>query len=286
MLNWYVLSIINLFGFGIQYFLYKVSAEKKCNTAWTSFSFMATVAILSSIFFFVFEEKVNNLSLLLIMAFFDALIFLTVTILRIETLKYIAASVSLPIIRMSSVFAVIFSLFYFKETLNVYQSIGIIIAFLTIFILAKYESNHKDKNKNIKKGFILTFFALIFSSIATIYVKFVAINVNLMGFMAISYIMNSIFSFGLRNKLQSEKENPNHKNALIIGFFIGLANFVGFYALLKALSIGPLSIIATIKGLSFIVAVALSVLIYKEKLTPARIIGLVLAIVAVVLMGV
>ena len=55
--SWYTFAIIALFLMGVQRFLYKVSAEKRCNTAWTTFSFMATVAILSSILFGVLPYK-------------------------------------------------------------------------------------------------------------------------------------------------------------------------------------------------------------------------------------
>ena len=51
--DWFLLSIGAVFCMGFQRFLYKVSAERGCNTAWTTFYFMATVAVLSTIFFFI-----------------------------------------------------------------------------------------------------------------------------------------------------------------------------------------------------------------------------------------
>jgi uncharacterized membrane protein len=63
---------------------------------------------------------------------------------------------------------------------------------------------------------------------------------------------------------------------------MGLLNFAGFYAFLSALAIGPLSIIVSIMGLHFIIPIILSTIIYSEKLTPLRILGVLLTTVSVI----
>jgi uncharacterized membrane protein len=63
---------------------------------------------------------------------------------------------------------------------------------------------------------------------------------------------------------------------------MGLLNFFGFYAFLTALESGPLSVIALITGMHFVIAVALSVLLYRERMTPRRILGIGLTLLAVV----
>lgn len=284
MTDWFILTIIALFCYGLQNFLYKVSAEEKCNTAWTTFSFMITVAFFSSILFFVLKESIGNLYFLLIIAFLNAVTFLITTITRIEALKHVATSVAYPIIRIGLVLVVIFSIFYFKDSLSIYQGLGIILAIFVILILVRQSSEEKIIQKNFKLGIALVFIALLSSVATTIIIKFAAIQVNKLAFIAISYIYNTFFTLGLRNKLQTKDENPKHKNALIIGFLIGLVNFVGFYVLLKALSTGPLSIIASISSLSFVIAILLSILIYKEKITSKRVVGVLLTIGAILLM--
>jgi len=139
--------------------------------------------------------------------------------------------------------------------------------------------------KNFKLGITLALVAFIFSALTTIVVKFAALTTNKLGFIAVSYIYNTIFAFTLRKKLQTKRASPKHKNAIIIGFLIGLFNFVGFYAVLNAHSLGPLSLVAPTIGLSFVIAIILSAIIYKEKLTMRRITGILLAIVAAILLG-
>jgi len=287
MTNWYVLAVITLLFFGIQRFLYKVSAEKRCNSAWTSFSFMGTVALLSSILFFASKETLTNLFFLLCISFVNSASFLANTITAMEALKRISMSVVYPVIRLNTTVVVIFSIIYFRDRLSIYQILGIILAIIVILILIRYDyEEQRVRDKNVKVGFILIFLALLSGVVAAISTKFAAIYTNTLGFMAISYIFSTFFSLGLRKRLKSEQENSNHRNALIIGCSMGLANFIGFYAFLKALSMGPLSIIISISGMYFVIAIVLSALIYREKLNRLRIAGICLTIIAVTLMRV
>ena len=70
-------------------------------------------------------------------------------------------------------------------------------------------------------------------------------------------------------------------HAVVIGLLMGLLNFAGFYTFLAALSAGPLSIIVSITGMHFVIAVLLSVILYKERLSRMRVLGMALAIVSV-----
>jgi uncharacterized membrane protein len=92
--------------------------------------------------------------------------------------------------------------------------------------------------------------------------------------MALSYFLGALFSAALIRTSGKEGSQQNHKEAILIGFLMGLINFVGFYTFLAALSVGPLSIIVSITGMHFVIAVLLSVIIYKEKLSRMRILGI------------
>lgn len=282
--SWYVFAIFALILLGFQRFLYKVSAERKCNTAWTTFSFMATVALLSSSLFVILKESVTNIQFLLFIALLNSGSFLAATMSHIEALKHLAASVAYPIIRLNAVIVVIFSILYFKDQLSSYQIIGIVFAMGAIAILTGQLNDKKTVHRNIKRGFLFVFISIFSGAIASVSSKFAAMYTNKMAFIAISYIVSTMFSFGLRKKLQTEEASENHKDALIIGFVMGLINFAGYYSFLKALSLGPLSIIASITGMHFVIAIILSALIYKEKLTPFRILGISLTILSIILL--
>ena len=284
MASWYTFAIMALFFMGVQRFLYKVSAERKCNTAWTTFSFMATVALLSSILFIVLKEAVVNIQFLLFIALVNSIAFLVATITHIEALRSIPAGLVYPIIRLNTAVVVLFSVFYFKDHLSGYQVTGIVLAMSVILILARRFNDKETSYRNIKYGFLCVFISFLSGSIASISSKFAALYANKLAFIAISYLVSTLVSFGLRGKLQTEESNTNHKDALIIGFVMGIINFAGYYSFLKALSMGPLSIIVSISGMHFIIAIILSALIYKEKLTPSRILGISLTIISIIML--
>lgn len=282
--SWYNFAIIALFLMGTQRFLYKVSAEKRCNTAWTTFSFMATVAVLSSVLFLVLEETVTNLRFLLFIGLVNSIAFLLATVTHIEALKNIPASVAYPIIRLSAVFVVIFSILFFKDRPSFYQVVGILLAMVVIVLLTRDFSDETSFYGRRKTGFLCIFVALIAGAVAIISSKFAAMHTNKMAFIAISYIASSVFALGIRKRLQTEEANENQKDAILIGFAMGLINFAGYYSYLKALSAGPLSIISSIMGMHFIIAITLSALIYREKLTPSRLLGIFLTVVSIILL--
>jgi drug/metabolite transporter (DMT)-like permease len=282
--SWYSFAIIALFLMGTQRFLYKVSAERKCNTAWTTFSFMATVAILSSILFLVLDESVTSIRFLLFIALVNSAAFLVATVTHIEALKNIPAGVAYPIIRLSAVFVVIFSILFFKDRPSIYQVIGIVLALVVIVLLTRDFGDETTSNGRRKTGFICVFVALVAGAVAIVSSKFAAMHTNKMAFIAFSYLASTFFALGLRKRLQTEEANANPKDALLIGLVMGLINFAGYYSYLKALSAGPLSIITALTGMHFIIAIILSALIYKEKLTPSRILGISLTVVSVILL--
>lgn len=284
MLNWYIFSIVALIFMGIQRFLYKVSAERRCPTAWTTFSFMTTVTLLSVVFFFLRGESISNAKMLWLTAALNSGSFLAGTITHIEALKHIPASVVYPVIRLNMVIVVLFSLFYFHDRLSLHQVVGIALAIVVILILTRDMDDKETKYGNIRKGLMLVSISVISGSVASISSKLAALYTNKLAFMSLSYFMGACFSLGLTTRLEKGGAKKNHKEALTIGFLMGIINFVGFYAFLKALSAGPLSIIVSMVGMHFVIAVILSALIYKERITFLRVLGTLLTVVSIVLL--
>ncbi len=284
-MEWFILALLAALSYGLQNFLYKVAAEKRLNAAWTTFSMMLTVAFFGMVLFFLLGKQIENVGLLLGLSLFASLSFCTSILLRIEVLKYIPASVSFPIIRMGVVIVVLFSIFYFKETLSFFQVIGIILAISVAFILSKNEKKDKMR-KNYRLGVLLLIFAVLVSVGSNIAVKFVAINLDIVTFLFVSYTINTFYSLGLSRKLQGDGDSNNHGQAIILGIIIGFANLVGIFLILSSLKTGPLSIVNTINSLSFVIPIILSIILYGEHITRRRVLGFILSILAVVLLGI
>ena len=282
--QWYTLAVVALFFLGVQRFLYKVSAERRCNSAWTSFSFMGTVAFLSTVLFFALDETVHDTGFLLFIALANSLTFFMATMSNMEALKRIPVGVAYPIIRLNAAIVVIFSIFYFGDNLSVYQGMGILLALVAVVILARDTSEKHGSGGSRRLGFLFMGISILAGALAAISSKFAALYTNKMAFMALSYTFATFISFGFRKKAQSPDANTHHKDALIIGFFMGLINLAGFYCYLKALTTGPLSIITSITAMHFVIAIILSTLIYKEKLNRWQITGMLLSMTSILLL--
>ncbi len=284
MFTWYSFALLSLFLMGTQRFLYKVSAEKRCNTAWTTFSFMGTVAAMSSVLFLLTDETVPNVCYLLVVALANGGSFSLATVTHIEALKHVPVSVAYPIIRLNVVIVVIFSILYFRDRLSYLQMIGILIAVTSFALLAKEGDRKEVTLKDNRWGFFLVMISTFSGATASITSKFAAVHTNMLAFMAVSYIASMLFSLVMRNRLQTEKVTGNRKMAMIIGLTMGLLNFGGYYLFLKALSTGPLSLVIPVIGMAFVIPIVLSALIYKETLTAFRIAAIAMTVVSVVLL--
>ena len=135
-MSWYALALLSLLSYGLQNFLYKVSAELKFNTVWVNFCFMATVTVLGWSLVVYQGKSYNNLNLYMLLSFMNAVVFSTTIISRIEALKYLDTSVAYPILRMSIVIVVLYSVIFFGESLSAFQIIGIVLAIAVIFLVS------------------------------------------------------------------------------------------------------------------------------------------------------
>lgn len=283
-MNWFLLTVVCFFLYGIQRFLYKVSAERNCNTALTTLSFMGTVALLSSVFWFGSDETLQNTTWLLALAAINSLTFFIDTVVTIEALRYLPTTIVYPLTRMNTVLVVVFSLLYFKDSLNGYQGTGIVLAIGVILTLTRFSAEERKENRNFRKGFLLIGLAILSGAVAAVSSKFAAVYTNSMAFIALTYTLSMLFSLGLQKPFEKGGASRRYGEALLIGLVVGLINFVAFVALLQALKTGPLSIIVPVVGMNFVLANILAVIFYREKLTLVKTVGILMAVLSLLLM--
>jgi drug/metabolite transporter (DMT)-like permease len=286
MSSWFVYSLAAFFLMGIQGFLYKVAAERRCNTSRTTFIFMATVAVLSLISWAYLREPMGNLTALIILAFVNSLTFLAATMTFIEALKFVPATTAYSVARLNLVILTIFSFVWFHDRLSMYQISGIVIALAAMLILTKGMNQGEARQEHFKKGFAFLMISLFTSAIAAISSKYAAMYVGKLSYVAFVYSIAALSSAALFKKPNVNAPQSDKAVATVaIGLAMGILNFFGYYAFLMALSKGPLSLVASITGMHFVVSVLLSILIYREKLTSARVVGFFLTILSIVLLS-
>ncbi|VBB46947.1 putative membrane protein [uncultured Desulfatiglans sp.] len=282
--SWYVFAIGALILMGLQRFLYKVSAEWKCNTAWTSFAFMGTVTVLSGGVFFISGGEERHVSILLVVSAVNSLSFLLATVAHMEALKAIPTSIAYPIIRLNVVPVVLFSVLYFKDVLSPFQVVGIVLAVSVMLILTRESGSHADPSRNARRGVFLACLSLAGGAVASISSKFAALHTNPLAYMALSYFLSTVFSFGVRRRFEQEGVSRDPRPALLIGLSMGLINFGGYYLFLKALNSGPLSLVISIVGMHFVIPILLAVFLYGERLGLMRLLAVAMTIGSILLM--
>jgi len=161
MAPWYLLALTALVVLGLQRFLYKVSAEMRCNSAVTTFAFMATVAVLSWCAYLPRAAAVTQFGPLLIISLVNSLGFLTCTLATIEALKALPAGTVYPLTRLSTVLSVLFSLAYFGDRLNLRQGFGVLLALAVIVLLARSRGGGGEVEAgHARRGLLLALLAI------------------------------------------------------------------------------------------------------------------------------
>jgi drug/metabolite transporter (DMT)-like permease len=282
--SWFAYSLAAFFLMGIQGFLYKVAAERRCDTARITFIFMATVAVLSFIFWAHLREPMGNLATLTILAFVNSLTFLAATMTFIEALRFVPATTAYSVVRLNLVILTIFSVVWLHDRLSIYQISGIVIALAAMLTLTKGMNEDRTRQEHSKRGFVFLIISLFASAIAAISSKYAAMYVGKLSFLAFVYSIGALSSAVLFKKPNINVPQGNNTATITIGVAMGILNFVGYYAFLLALSKGPLSLVASITGMHFVISVLLSAVVYRERMTPARIIGFLLTIASIVLL--
>lgn len=279
--DWYLFSIVALLFLGTQRFLYKVAAEKHCSSALTTAIFMATVTVLSATVFFASGDAAPDLPALLLLSLLNSSSFAFATISHIEALRHLPAGITFPLTRLSLLVVIVASILYFGEHLEGLQWLGLPLGLLVVVILAKEARGNAAADGNLRLGLFFVGVCIFCGALAAISSKLAAESISKSGFMALSYLFGTCFSLLIEKKWGKAQPIGGTKNSIWIGVLMGVLNFFGFYAFLTALASGPLASIALITGMHFVVAIILSVLIYKEQITWRRSVGIGLTVLAV-----
>jgi len=277
---WYVYSLSALLLLGSQRFLYKVAAAHNCSTFRTTFVFMVTVAVLASAIAFSRWPQIHTPGFLVFISLANSLTFASATLCHIQALKYIPAPVAYPLIRMNIVLVVLFAVFFLQESLAPHQILGLLFSLATVWILGRDRSS--DFQAGLRaRGLGLVFLAMLAGGISAISSKYAADNTDIWAFIALSYIFSTLLTLALAPRMFAHaQESGPGKLSVGIGLLMGLLNLGGFYLFLKALALGPLSIVAVVNGMHFLVPVILAAIVFKERLNSSRLLGLLLALAA------
>jgi len=240
-------------------------------------------------------EFIGSIILFLIVVFTNKLEnFLTLPILFViglAVLNFIAMSlffksvelnklsIASPIIYSSVVVTVLLSVIFYRETLNLIQIISIAVIIIGI-IMVIYKSDNKNK---INYQILIPIVAMILFGV---YYFLIKLTIQYFNPINITWIINFITSLlCIPLAIKYGRKLPNLKTFSFSALF-GILNIFGFLAFNIAITLAPVSIIATIKSLAPVFGIILAAILFRERLSKREGFGVVLAIVGMILLSV
>ncbi|MDQ0416482.1 drug/metabolite transporter (DMT)-like permease [Croceifilum oryzae] len=203
-------------------------------------------------------------------------------ILFMKALDRGPASLTSPIINSNILFIVVMSVLFYNERLSLIESIGVGLLVLAIFIIP-IDPNENLRIRN-KTWYLYVFTAMVLFFLRTGGLKITEeLDRSNSMILFISYLMGVIWfaidSFCKRGNLGSTQAI---KVGWIWGLSSGIFSFAGMQAYTLALRDGPASIVSPIFATNSLVVALLSILVYKERLSPFQKLALVLLAVGLV----
>lgn len=283
MTGWFPFAVAALLLMGAQRFFYKVAAERNCDTALTTLSFMATVTAISVAVFFLRGGGVADLRLLLLIGLANSLAFLLATVSHMEALRSLPAGIAYPLIRLDVVVIVLLSLIVFHERLRDSQLAGVFLGIAAALLVLRERPGGAAAARSAR-GLLFVGAAVIGGTGAALSSRYAALFTDKTAFMAVSYGLSTLLLICTGRRHAGGASPVNPRESLVIGIVMGMLNVVGFHAYLEGLARGPLSLVTVITGMHFVVAIVLAQIIYRERLTVLRACGVGLAVVSLFLL--
>ena len=184
--------------------------------------------------------------------------------------------------RISLVIPVACSYWIFNETIPAFRWIGIITGFIALFFIL-----NKGRSSNRTNPVYLVFVFLGYGIIDVLF-KEVALQRSIPYTIALFYIFCGCFIFASLITVLSflKKKLIIQKSTVFYGLLLGLFNFLNIYFYLKAhqaFAKTPTTVFASMNFGVILVGTLIGAFYFKEKLSKKNMLGLVLAVIAIIL---
>ncbi|MDA3793310.1 MAG: EamA family transporter [Elusimicrobia bacterium] len=284
MTSWFPYVVAATVAYGFVNFIYKISAHYGYSSL-RILNFQAlTISVISGVVIIFKSPGLNNLNYLLILAAVNSLFFAVGTTLKITSLKFIPVNVAMPMGKLKTVFVMGIGLIFFSDRPSFNQAVGMVLALATVFMLARPSGKKMTaEQKNVHlKGIFLILSAAAAIAISITAGKIASGKVDKMTYIWLSYTLVFIYTYLTKRFIVNSGTvfKGADKRLITLGVVVGVLNLAGYYLILKAWEYGPLSLVQGIFSLSMVITIILAAIIYKEKLTPIKIIAVISAITA------
>ncbi len=278
-LSWFAFSVFATLLFGVSTAFYKLPSAKNHNRFVATFWALIISLVLSIAFFHSYITL--STPEMIWTALLWGIAFPCLMLLQMYALKHVDTNVLFPITTTASlIITVLIGIFFFNEHITLIQTLGVILAILTLFLFS-----YKSGKLNFSSFLIGVGSGIIFiSAFNKVLQKIVADKMDIHAFQIYQYLFATIIALLIFLVLH-RRDWKTHilSGGLGIGSLIGIFGFFGAYSLFVALTKGPFPLITSIHSLYILITALTAFFLFKEKLTTKKILLLLLAIVAVIL---
>lgn len=281
--NWFVMSLAALLCYGLFAFLYKVAAVRKMNSVAVVNLSTATVFGLGLAVLVVRGFVVPERPSLLFLAVGNGLFFTLGSVLKMESLRFLPAAIAFSLAKTNILFVLLAAVAIFGERPSLLQVAGIASAVGMLLIARRRPALGSGCAHPCSRGFFLALGGA-FCTALTVSLGRTAARSDLdrILYVTCSYGLAAFFSL-LWSRGVGASPRTLGRGGAALGMAAGLLNFVGYLCVLQAFAVGPLSAAQPVMSMSILVPIALSALMFKERLTLRNLLALLLALAAAIL---
>ncbi len=271
---------------GVQVFSQKVVAHEGRDSALNGIFGYGISAMLAALVFVCIYATPPMWQTIASIAVLAGLVHGAGSYLRIESLKHIDTVIYFPLNKvLGPILVVTLGVWWFGDDLNLQQYIGIALSLAVPLLLVS--SAEKHRQNNLALGLVLLVVSTVLTALTSPLQK-AAMNIDTTLFftMMVSQFAGTVISLGLyvRSKRLEGKYFSLHKRDIELGFFNGVLQFISFFAFLKAISLGLVSIVYVIHAHYILIPIVLSVWWYKDHINARKLFAIVVSSLAITLL--
>ncbi len=191
--------------------------------------------------------------------------------------------------KMSMVIPILFGYFLYNDQLTVYRIVGILLALSAVYLSSS--TSDGDTAKTSKKNWLFPLLLFIGSGLVDTSIKagqhYYMTEENQYLYFAFLFGSAGVFGIAMTAYMYIRNKIKVKLKSIIAGFILGIANFYSLVFLVKALSddrAESMLIFSISNVLVVLFSAVLGLLIFKEKPHKKNIIGLLLAIGAIIIL--
>ncbi len=189
-------------------------------------------------------------------------------------------------VKMSMAISLIFMIILYKETVNVIKLSGILLAFVGVFLVS-YSKSNGTRNKHTWMLFVLFVGSGLLDVVLNYVQKYELTFLTPSLFSAISFGFAGLLGLGFMSYQFISKKNVLHPRSILAGIALGIPNYFSIYLLLEAYSStgwNDSTVLAILNVSIVLLSAIVGLVIFREKLTKNRFVGLLAAVMAIFLL--